>query len=107
MSICRRGLARTTACGVFVALLLLSPSNIFRSGAMLGTALGAPNDFDRARKIFERGRELYGEGRYSEALAAFLQAYKIQPLPGLLFNAALAAHKANQLARAHELLQSY
>jgi hypothetical protein len=61
----------------------------------------------RAKRAFTRGRSLYLERRYEDAMAAFLEAYRLTPAPGLLYNAALAAHKLNRLGRARELLRRY
>jgi hypothetical protein len=61
----------------------------------------------RAKEAYERGLELYNQGKHPEAVQAFLEAYALKPAPGLLYAAALAASKANQLAQAQKLLKRY
>ena len=66
-------------------LLALSP----------GLALaGNPMTRELARKHYELGETLYQTSSYPEALVEFEKAYKLEPLPELLFN----------IARCHEVL---
>ena len=50
----------------------------------------APSDEARARALAERGFRDYDAGRYAEAIEAFEEAYRLSPVPGLLFNIARA-----------------
>ena len=55
--------------------------------------------------VYERGRELYREGRYSEAAAVFERALSLLPLsPPLAYNAARSLERAG---RADEALRAY
>ncbi len=57
--------------------------------AVPAAALAQPGDDpsrDLAKKHFETGNAYYSVANYKEALAEFEKAYKLTPLPGLLFN---------------------
>jgi tetratricopeptide (TPR) repeat protein len=70
--------------------------------------LGAPpagaeaggRDDEQARRHFERGEELYRDGRYGEAIDELYAAYEIAKLPPLLFNIAQAYRLAGDLEEA-------
>ena len=61
----------------------------------------------RARSLFLLGDELYGEGRYPEAVRAFLEAHRLSQRAGLLFNAANALERWGCHARAATQLRRY
>lgn len=65
-------------------------------GALTFPALAQPSDdaVAQAREHFERGVELFNEGRNDAALAEFDRAYQIAPAPPVLYN----------IARVHEAL---
>jgi tetratricopeptide (TPR) repeat protein len=69
--------------------------------------LPSPAAIQKARQASERGRALYLDGRYGQAIEVFLKAYQVAALPSLLYNAALAAHKLKRLKAARELLKRY
>lgn len=56
----------------------------------------AKDPVKQAAELFDRGQELYKQGRYKEALASFEQAQQVAPHPSALFN----------IARCHENLGS-
>jgi tetratricopeptide (TPR) repeat protein len=69
--------------------------------------LPSPAELKRANRAYERGRALYQQRRYGAAIEVFLQAYERAPLPGLLYNAALAAYKLRRRKAARDLLRRY
>ena len=75
--------------------------------AAFGNAQG-PSDVDPdteiARRHFERGTELYGVGRYAEAVGEFESARRAKPLPAFDFNIA-RAH--DRMEHAREAIDAY
>jgi hypothetical protein len=67
----------------------------------------ARGDVARARRLFEQGSQLYAQGRYEEAMKAFLEAHSAKAIPSLLINAALAARKGRNPKKAHELVRRF
>jgi tetratricopeptide (TPR) repeat protein len=58
---------------------------------------GAQDDSSLAMPIFEAGKAYYDQGSYDKALEQFEEAYRLQPLPELLYN----------IGQCHERLQDY
>ncbi|MEM1416369.1 MAG: tetratricopeptide repeat protein, partial [Myxococcota bacterium] len=67
----------------------------------------SPEDDARARELFIVGDELYAQGRYDEAIAAFEEAYELSPRPLLLFNLANAQERAGRWEAARASLERY
>lgn len=61
----------------------------------------------RARELYDNGAILYEEGRYEDAVVAFLEAYRLSGRPALLFNIANAQERLGRWVDAHETLQRY
>jgi tetratricopeptide (TPR) repeat protein len=62
---------------------------------------------EQARIQFREGKEAFDDGRYDQAVAHYLEAYRLTPRPALLFNIALAYEKAGESARALEHYKLY
>jgi tetratricopeptide (TPR) repeat protein len=60
-----------------------------------------------ARDHYKRGLAAYGLGNYSEAAGEYEAAFKLEPDPALLYNAAQAHRLGGNSERALELYQSY
>ncbi len=74
------------ACPMFALALLL---------ALGGVASAQTNpEKELARKRYKVGEQLYDIGQYEKALVEFEEAYRLYPLPAMLYN----------IARAHEVL---
>src|SRR5580704_184371 len=77
-----------------------------------GAALAAPPPtsspaaFAEARKLFESGLKLYGEGSYREALAAFLRANEVSPRASIQRNIAQCHRDLKDFASAYEAYQA-
>jgi len=61
----------------------------------------------RARVLFLNGSKLYDEARYSDAIAAWKQAYRLSRRPLLLYNIANALERLGRIAEAIEYLNRY
>lgn len=61
----------------------------------------------RARELFHLGDDLYAQGRYEEALAAFEEAYELSERPLLLFNIANAQERSGRWEEAIASLRAY
>jgi tetratricopeptide (TPR) repeat protein len=81
---------------IVVAVLVLCTSGSARADA---TA--------EARARYHHGLALFNEGRFEEARAEFEAGYDLQPLPLFLFNAAQAARRAGERARALDLYKRF
>ncbi len=57
----------------------------------------AQNAAARSRAIYEQAQQTYDRGEIEKALALFLKAYEVTPLPGFLFN----------IAQCHRQLRNY
>ena len=67
----------------------------------------AQSDDARARLLFDNGHQLYMEGRYEDALAAWTEAYALSQRPLILFNMANAYERNGQLEKAVAVLNRY
>ena len=84
---------------------------MFALTVVLGVAASAPSTaradddaqaaaVEEARHRMERGQQLFAEEKFSEAMAEFEAAYKVQPYKAFLYNAAVAAERAGDRERA-------
>ena len=53
-------------------------------------------EFEVARQAYMTGEQLFNEGRYQEAIAAFQQSYDLVPIPDTMFNIAACYELAGQ-----------
>jgi tetratricopeptide (TPR) repeat protein len=60
-----------------------------------------------ARSLAARGQAHYDLGEYGLAIAAYSEAYRIHPSPGLLFNAAQAYRRSGDCVTATLLYENY
>ena len=68
----------------------------------------ADSDRDqRARTLFEQGRQAYGDGRYRDAWANFHEAYQLSNRPELLYNIGQTADRLGQDADALKAFKMY
>jgi tetratricopeptide (TPR) repeat protein len=81
--------------GVGLALLVVT---------LLGTSASADDSREEAKAHFELARVQYRAGKTRLALEEFRKAYKIAPVPALLYNIALCQEQLGQLS---EALESY
>lgn len=65
------------------------------------------DQLDRAKELFGNGKELYKEGSYEAAIAAFKTAYSQSGDAVLLYNIALAYDRAEMFDEALEYLEYY
>ena len=71
-------------------------------------AAGAPRDESRrALALFTEGQREYNLGHFAAALPLFEQAYKVNPLPQLLFNIAQCHRQVGNLSQARRLYQNF
>ena len=71
-------------------------------------ALAQGTDEDRrAKELYQNGAILYEEGRYEDAIEAWLEAHRISEKPLLLFNIANAQERIGQWRDALETLNRY
>jgi hypothetical protein len=61
----------------------------------------------RARSMFEMGRQAYGDGRYRDAWANFHEAYQLSGRPELLYNIGQTADRLGQDADALKAFRMY
>jgi tetratricopeptide (TPR) repeat protein len=66
-----------------------------------------PEQDQRARELYRMGDELYAQGQYEEALAAFEEAYELSGRTLLLFNVANAQERAGHWEDAVVTLRTY
>lgn len=70
--------------------------------------MAQPTDAQReAGEYFERGESARGQGRYKEAISAYLRAYALAPHPYALFNIALSYEKLGEWANAADYYERY
>ena len=104
---------RISGLGVLVAALsvpiVLSQSPVARAQPA-GDAID-PEEAEaakqRAKAHLERGRKAYQEGRFKDAVDAFLDAHREVPSPELSFNAALAYERLGDRAGALRFFREY
>src|SRR5579859_2663350 len=85
---------------VCVGLLVAAP-------AMAQPAPDSDPDTEVAGREFQRGRDLYEQGDYPGAIAAFERANDIKPRPGFDFNIGRAYDRMGQWARALDYYERY
>ncbi len=61
----------------------------------------------QARQRFAAGKQAYGEGRYKDAVALFLQANALDPHAELLFNVGQAYEKLDDVSNALRVFREY
>jgi tetratricopeptide (TPR) repeat protein len=74
---------------------------------LLVAGSGRASPADEARRHFDQGEAFYGVGEYRAALAEYLAAYQIEPLPELLFNVAQAARFVGERKQALDYYRRY
>jgi tetratricopeptide (TPR) repeat protein len=82
-------------------------ASLLTFAAVPGLAQRASATDERARELYLLGDDLYSQGRYEEALAAFEEAYRLSERPLLLFNIANAQERSGQWQGAIESLERY
>lgn len=73
---------------------------------MILAAWANPND-DRAKTLFQVGRESFAEGRFEEAINNWEDAYELSPRPLIQFNLAEAYERVGRFKDALVALQTY
>ncbi len=73
----------------------------------LGTKSAAAEPEDEARAQYQRGVELYDEGKYDEASVAFSRAYELKPSYRILFNIAQTDNQRGEYTMALESYRRY
>ncbi|MBX3252048.1 MAG: tetratricopeptide repeat protein [Myxococcales bacterium] len=71
------------------------------------SAVAQTQSDERARELYLLGDDLYSQGRYEEALAAFEESYQLSGRPLLLFNIANAQERSGLWQAAIESLEAY
>ncbi len=75
---------------------------------LLGSPVRAEDTTDaRARELYENGVDLYDEGRYDDAVAAWEESYRLSNKALLLYNIANAEERAGRYADAMDHLNRY
>jgi tetratricopeptide (TPR) repeat protein len=75
---------------------------------LLGSPVRAADADDaRARELYENGADLYEEGRYDDAVAAWEESYRLSNKALLLYNIANAEERAGRYSDALEHLNRY
>jgi tetratricopeptide (TPR) repeat protein len=69
-------------------------------------AQGSSDKLGKAKEFFQIGAEAYGQGRYSDSIVAFKEAYKLVPKAGLAFSLAQAYRRQYTKGKKIEDLQS-
>lgn len=93
-------------CGV-VAIALCGAAPVRAQAAAAGQAAGDEQAKERAKVHFERGITAYKEGRFKDAIDAFLDAHREYPSPTLSFNTARAYEKMGDNAGALRFYREY
>ena len=75
--------------------------------ALLASAAHADPVPDKARQLADRGRLLHDAGDYTDAIAAYNEAYSLAPSPNLLFNLAQAYRLAGKCDDAAWMYRRY
>lgn len=88
---------------LLLAALAAAPAQVARADSML-----RPDQIpQRARELAEKGRKFHASGDYTDAIAAFQEAYALAPSPGLLFNLAQAYRLAGNCSEAAWMYHRY
>jgi hypothetical protein len=66
-----------------------------------------PKAVEEARTRYERGKALYGEGEYGQALIEFERAYSLAPAYRVLYNIGQAAAMSQQYPKAIKAFEDY
>ena len=66
-----------------------------------------PADIEQARSLFNNGQDLYADGEYEAAIAAFRRAYQLSGEPNCLYNIALALERMEDFGEAAAYLKYY
>jgi tetratricopeptide (TPR) repeat protein len=82
--------------------LLFAPSVAAAKGAKKSASKE-----EQAFALYEKGDQLYRDGKYEEALSAFRDAYKLEPAPGLLVNMGQCFRKLNNPELAINAFEHY
>lgn len=92
----RAGSWRRLALPLVVLLALLTSASAF-----------AQSRQDKAREQFEKGRQLYAERKFDEALEALMGAYVLDPNPVLVYNIARIHEDKDDLENAVRFFENY
>lgn len=102
-----KNLFRTSATILVLAVLTLTPESA-HAAAPAATEQRDPAEAKaRAQKHFERGIAAYKEGRFKDAIDAFLDAHREYPSPTLSFNTARAYEKMGDSTGALRFYREY
>lgn len=101
-------LARVLGCSMVLGALFVAPV-AFAQAPEPAPAAPAKDDQakERAKVHFQRGISAYKEGRFKDAIDAFLDAHREYPSPTLSFNAARAYEKMGDGAGALRFYREY
>ncbi len=91
---------------ITVATVLLLLGTLVLPSVRAAPAAAESKD-EKARRLHDKGLELYGQGQYAKAIAAYQQAYDLVPAAGILFNLAQAYRLHGDCAKALELFEKY
>jgi tetratricopeptide (TPR) repeat protein len=85
----------------------LATSLVLALTLALGAVADDAEDARGARFAFQRGQNEYNLGNYTEAVRQFEEAYRLKPLPALLFNIAQCYRFIGNLEKAVQTYRSY
>jgi tetratricopeptide (TPR) repeat protein len=89
-------------------LLLATAPRALAAPAQTGQAAkSADEDTLRAKALFTQGQREFNLGHYQEALPLFEQAYKVKPIPELLYNTGQCQRLLGNLEQARRLYQNF
>ncbi len=93
--------------GLVLAMLLL-PARAQGQPARSGVAISAQSDSaEQARTAYTHGQAEYNLNNYQDAVKYFEEAYRLKPVPGLLFNIGQCYRALGELQRAAAAYRSY
>ena len=72
-----------------------------------GTGLRAQETIEDARKAVQRAKVHYDLGEFEKAADAYIEAYRLKPVPGVLFNIAQCYRQAGIYDKARHFYRSY
>lgn len=87
-------------------MLLLLASLAFAPPAFAQSS-PTPEEVEQAKQLFRNGADLYDEGRYEDAIAAWQEAYNLSKQPVLLFNIANAYERLGRYQESYDALNRY